>query len=128
VTPRFRISALREAKPWEYFARFVFGGIIASAAGLLGHACGHVVGGLFLAFPAILPASLTLVKRHDGRRKAFEDARGGRLGSIGLMAFAVVVWAAASAWSPRIVLTLATCVWLIVDVSLWLVIYGKAAA
>ena len=49
------------------------------------------MGGMFLAFPAILPASLTLVKRHDSRADALDDARGGRVAAIALACFAVAV-------------------------------------
>ena len=65
-----------------------------------------IVGGLFLAFPAIFPASATLIEKHVRRRKekagfsrvrrgreaAALDAAGAALGSLGLAAFAVVIW------------------------------------
>jgi hypothetical protein len=84
------------------------------------------VGGLFLAFPAILPASLTLVSQHDGRRRALDDARGGRLGSVGLIAFGLVVWVTATTWAPLAVLVVATLVWLLIDGALWAIRYGRA--
>ena len=59
---------------------------------------------LFLAFPAILPASLTLVKEHDGRRKTCDDARGSRLGALGMLAFAIVVAILAPRVHPAIAL------------------------
>lgn len=63
------------------------------------------VGGLFLAFPAMLCASATLVDSHERRRKndaglegqqrgrdaAALDAAGAALGSIALVAFAATV-------------------------------------
>ena len=51
---------------------------------------GPHVGGLFLAFPAILPASLTLIEKKEGNEKARADAEGGIVGAIGLAAFALV--------------------------------------
>jgi len=119
VTPKLDIGALRKAKAWEYLLRFVFGGAVTLCAGLVARRWGPHVGGLFLEFPAIFPASLTLVKEHDGRRKAAEDARGGRIGSLGLMAFACVVWLTARAWAPFAVLFVASVVWLVVDVMCW---------
>lgn len=119
MTPTFDAKSLKKSKAWEYLVRFAFGGLITASAGLVAHAWGPVVGGLFLGFPAILPASLTLVKQHDGRAQAIDDARGGRLGSIGLLCFALVVWLSALAWPPVIALGVATLTWLAVDVSLW---------
>ncbi len=69
---------------WEYILRFVFGGAITVATGLVASHYGPAVGGMFLAFPAILPASLTLVERHDGRAGATDNARGARLGALAL--------------------------------------------
>src|SRR5689334_2494674 len=60
----------------EYALRFTFGGAITVCATLVARRYGPSIGGLFLAFPAILPASITLVKRHAGRRQAADDARG----------------------------------------------------
>jgi hypothetical protein len=56
-------------------------------------------GWLFLAFPSILPASLTLVVQHDGRRAAADDALGSVVGAVGLAAFGAVVGYAPSTWS-----------------------------
>src|ERR1700726_428131 len=61
----FDISALRAAKWYEYALRFLFGGAITVITGVLARRCGPVFGGLFLAFPAIFPASATLVEKHD---------------------------------------------------------------
>ena len=74
---------------------------------------------MFLAFPAILPASLTLVQQHDGRSKALDDARGGRVGSLGLAAFALVVTVTATRWPAAIFLPVATLAWLVVAVTAW---------
>jgi hypothetical protein len=125
MKPRADPGGLRKARWWEYGIRFLFGGIITALAGLAGRVWGPVVGGLFLAFPAILPASLTHVRQHDGRRRALDDARGGRLGSVGMIAFAVVVWASATVWPPVVVLGGATLVWLAVDGVLWIIRYGR---
>ncbi|HWO32650.1 MAG TPA: DUF3147 family protein, partial [Candidatus Acidoferrum sp.] len=45
----------------EYAVRFLLGGAITVIAGLLAKRFGPMFGGLFLAFPAIFPASATLV-------------------------------------------------------------------
>lgn len=106
---------------WKDFAiRFVFGGIITAAVGLVGKIFGPVVAGLFLAFPAILPASLTLVADHSNEEVAGRVAAGAELGSGGLMIFGLVVWwlaPRAPAWLP---LLCAMAAWTVVSAALWL--------
>jgi len=112
-------SHVKETKWWEYAVRFLFGGVITACTGLVSRRFGPGAGGLFLAFPAILPASLTLVKRHDGRRKAADDARGAAAGSVGLAAFGAVVAGLSTRWHPALVLACATALWLAVSVAVW---------
>jgi hypothetical protein len=104
--------------------RFAFGGVITAATGAATHRFGPIVGGFLLAFPAILPASLTLVKQHDGRAKAADDARGAQIGSIALGAFGLTVWLTAQTWSPAVALGVALVSWIIVGVAGWFAVYG----
>ncbi len=124
MTPSLSSEGLKSPKWWEHALRFVFGGTIAVLAALLAERAGASAGGLFLAFPAILPASLTLVKKHDGRARATDDARGARLGAVALVAFA-----GAALLTYRhgalISLSVATVAWLVVAVLLWFLIYGR---
>ncbi len=108
VTTRIRLdfSAIGETRWHEYAIRFLFGGVITVIAGLLAQRYGPAFGGLFLAFPAIFPASLTLIEKHEKRkgerkgaaadaqakRAAGSDAEGSAIGSIGLFVFAFLVW------------------------------------
>ena len=110
-------------KLWEWVVRFAFGGAITVATGVIANVWGPLVAGLFLAFPAILPASLTLVKEHDGREETVDDARGARLGSIALAAFALVVVLTAERLPAAAVLTLAAVTWLVVAVGAWLALH-----
>jgi hypothetical protein len=119
MEPQFTPAELRKTRLLEYLLRFVFGGAVALAASAVGETAGPRLGGLFLAFPALLPAGLTLVKRHDGRQAAADDARGAVLGSVGLAAFALVVWWTAGALAPWLVLTLALTTWVVVSVVSW---------
>ena len=80
----FDWSKLRKASPSELLIRFVFGGGIALVAAISGSVFGPRFGGLFLAFPAVLPATLTLIEKKEGTTKAWADASGGVLGAIGL--------------------------------------------
>ena len=74
--------------------------------------------------PAIMPASLTLVKQHDGRDKAVADARGGRIGAVALACFATVVTLTATRLAPVWVLATAAVTWVTVAVACWLVVDG----
>lgn len=122
--PTASLGELRRPAAWEYVLRFVFGGLVTVATGLVGEAYGPACAGLFLAFPAILPASLTLLKHHDGRRLAAEDARGSRLGAIALAAFAAVVAITTPHAPAPLVLAVASAVWVAVAMALWAVTYG----
>lgn len=128
MKPGLRLAALAKTTPAEWAVRFLLGGIITVSTGLVAHAYGPAAGGLFLAFPAILPASLTLVKEHDGRREAADDARGARLGSVGLLAFAAVVWLAGARWPAPAVLATATAAWALACGVAWWMVYGRDAA
>jgi hypothetical protein len=125
MRPAFDRAAIRRSRPWELAVRFVFGGLITAFAGFVTKQWGPIVGGLLLAFPAILPASLTLVKQHDGKAKAIDDARGGRLGSVGLIAFAVTVWIASTVWPAPVVLVVAALLWTLVNGALWAIRFGR---
>jgi CDP-diglyceride synthetase len=95
----------------DYAIRFALGGVITGVAGWVADRFGPVVGGLFLAFPAILPASVTLVRRHEDTDAAGRDAYGALLGSLGLVAFATVIWLLATNLSWPLVLLTALVAW-----------------
>lgn len=127
-------SAVKRTTWHEYLIRFVLGGAITVIAGVLAERFGPKFGGLFLAFPAIFPASVTLVEKHQrekkqkhgmvavrrGRQAAALDAMGAVLGSVGLMAFAAVMWKGLYRFSAVTTLLMAIVAWLGVSVGLWL--------
>jgi hypothetical protein len=126
-------SSLRQTKWHDYAIRFFSGGLITAAAGLIAKKYGPVVGGLFLAFPAIFPASATLIEKHEkekqerqgrketdrGKEAASADAAGSAMGSLGLLVFAVLVWKFMPSHNPWLVLAAATLSWLAVSVLIW---------
>jgi Protein of unknown function (DUF3147) len=130
---KFNPRALSEIHCYEYLIRFVLGGAITVIAGLIAARFGPVIGGLFLAFPAIFPASATLIEKHERERKeklgltgarrgkeaAALDALGAALGSLGLATFAVIIWLIIE-WSPSLALVLATATWLVVSILAWI--------
>jgi uncharacterized membrane protein (GlpM family) len=93
-TPRLDLAALRQQSARAYLLRFGFGAAISLVAALAGMRFGPHVGGLLLAFPAVLPASLALIEHRQGRHEAAIDARGAIMGAAALIAFAIV-----AAWS-----------------------------
>ncbi len=68
-------------------------------------------GGIFLAFPAILAASLTLIEQKDDSAEAREDARGAVLGGCALALFAGVAAVCFGHLSGGIALFSATVAW-----------------
>ena len=127
-----KLSALKEGRWYEYVVRFALGGATTLIAGIISDKWGPETGGLFLAFPAILCASATLVESHerrekrerglDGRRRGTDaaglDTAGAALGSIGLAAFAFVIWKLTPGFGMAS-LALGSIAWLLVSVGLW---------
>ena len=126
------VAALQQARWHELVLRFFLGGAITASAGVIAMKFGPNIGGLFLAFPALLPASLTLIEKHErqkkaekglsgtqrGRQAAALDAAGATLGGVGMIMFGFVVWQLASS-GPWIVLPVATLAWTLIVLSLW---------
>jgi hypothetical protein len=130
---KFDPSGLKETKWSEYVYRFLLGGVITSAAGLIAMHWGPSVAGLFLAFPAIFPASATLLEKHQRERKERKglrgeergvdvsalDAHGAAMGSVGLAGFAAICWLLLPRCAGALVLSCATLVWSLVAGSIW---------
>ena len=130
---KFEWSAIAQSRWQEQALRFAVGGVITVAAGLIAKEFGPGIGGLFLAFPAIFPASATLVEKHErerkeeegvqgterGRQAASLDAAGAAMGSLGLLVFALLFWKLLPILTGWIVLPLATIVWLGMSIMVW---------
>ncbi|HEY1993130.1 MAG TPA: DUF3147 family protein [Edaphobacter sp.] len=126
-------SSLKQTNFREYLVRFVLGGAVTVAAGLIARRWGPVIGGLFLAFPAIFPAGATLIEQHEvkrkremgrdgsrrGREAAALDALGAAFGAVGLAAFAVVLWRFLPGHSSWETLGLAAMAWMVTSGLLW---------
>ena len=113
-TPGVDLGALEKHHLSDYVTRFVFGAGIAAAAAIVGTIFGVKVGGVLLGFPAVLPASLTLIERRQGRGEAAVDAVAAILGSVALVAFALVAGLTLVRFSAVVALTLATATWVAV--------------
>ena len=129
-----RFAAIKGIKLHEWIIRFVAGGAICAIAGLIAKAYGPELGGLLLAFPAIFPASASLVEAHEkqhkarishdgtmrGRQIAALDAFGAAIGCVGLAGFGMSFWLWTPHTSSALSLLLATLVWLTLAVGCWL--------
>jgi Protein of unknown function (DUF3147) len=128
-----RFESIKGIKAHEWILRFLFGGAVCVFAGLMSSWFGREVGGLFLAFPAIFPASASLVESHErahkaragmdgtlrGRTVAGIDAAGASIACIGLAGFALLCWLLLPRVAPIAVFALATLAWLVLSVALW---------
>ena len=128
------LSALAKTKWHDYAVRFVFGGTITAVAGIIAKVYGPAIGGLFLACPAIFPASATLIEKHErqtkqhlgvngkarGRQAASVDAAGSAMGSLGLLVFALITWKLIEREKMWFVLLMATLAWLSVSCLFWI--------
>jgi len=123
VRPTIDLGTLRQIDVGEQATRFAFGGAMTVMTGLIAHAFGPEIGGLFLAFPAILPASLTLVARHEGREQAADEASGAVLGAVALAVFGATASALAEHAPASVTLIVASATWLVVAAGLWTVLH-----
>jgi hypothetical protein len=126
-------AALKSTKWHEFVFRFFMGGAITALAGLAAKRFGPEIGGLFLAFPAIIPATATLIKKREqqkkeraghegaerGRAAAAVDVAGAAMGGLGLVTFALVVWWRMREWKTATALVLGTLAWFLVALSVW---------
>jgi hypothetical protein len=130
---RVNLASLEQIQWHEYLTRFLLGGAITVATGLIARYFGPVVGGVFLAFPAILPCGATLIDKHErdkkcragipqtirGRLAAALDARGAALGTIALAMFALLVWKLLPLHNAALTLAGALGAWLALAILLW---------
>src|SRR6202035_524828 len=61
--------------------RFACGAAISVVAGLIGVLAGPRAGGVMLASPAVLPATLTIIERQEGRGPAVAEVMGAVAGA-----------------------------------------------
>jgi hypothetical protein len=92
-----------------------------------------VIGGVFLAFPGIFPAGVSLVEKHKisreteegkvgvaaARGEASVEATGASAGAWGLAGFALVVWKESAIHSLPVMLGCAALAWLAVSWTAW---------
>ena len=132
---RLQFASLQETTAMEYAQRFVFGGVVTVVATLIADHWGAVIGGMFLAFPGIFPAAVSLVEKHkklreaeagkigvlSARGEASVEATGASAGALGLLGFGLVLWKGLPGHGLAVVLVWAAAVWMVVaSVGWWL--------
>jgi hypothetical protein len=109
--PEIEPKKLREVHARDLAYRFAAGAVTSIVAGVMTLVFGPRIGGIMLAFPAILAASLTLIEEQEDSAEAREDARGAVIGALGMAAFAAVAAILFGAVNAAIVLLAATAAW-----------------
>jgi hypothetical protein len=122
---------LRESSWAGHLLRFAIGGLVTVAVGLFTKATGPKAGGLLLAIPSIVPLGIALQahlqRKQPGatgrgdraRHAAIVEAAGASLGTLGLLAFAVVAWQLLARTRAWIALPAATLAWAAVAAGAW---------
>jgi hypothetical protein len=133
---KFNAGAALQTKWYEYVVRFVIGGGITVVAGVIADQFGPAIGGLFLAFPAIFPASAILIEKHErqkkeragldpgnrGRLAVALDAAGATMGGVAMAAFAALLWLLLPHHETWSVLVLGILAWLTTAVMIWRIV------
>lgn len=128
-----KFGALRDVHWYEFTIRLALGGAMTVIAGAIASRFGPAVGGLFLAFPAIFPASVTLVEKHvrqqkegkglrgarRGKEAAALDARGAAFGGLGMIGFGGAIYMLIER-SAVLALVAATALWVCISMFIWL--------
>lgn len=126
-------SSIKQGRWYDYAIRSLFGGVITVLTGEIAKRFGPGIAGLFLAFPAIFPASATLIEKHErekkekagmhgtcrGRAAASVDGAGAAMGSLALIVFAAFVWKMLPSSRSAVVLGVGTLVWFGLSVWVW---------
>jgi hypothetical protein len=115
------LSKVKKLRPHELAIRFAFGAVISLVAGVVALVFGPKAGGLFLAFPAILPATLTLIEKKEGIREAVHNVEGAVFGALGMIAFAITVTWTIARTTLALSLALGLAVWIAVSMGSYLV-------
>ncbi len=112
--PALKSAQLKQVRAKDLLVRFLAGTLTSVVAGALTLLAGARVGGIMLAFPAILAASLTLIEERDDAAEAREDARGAVLGGCALTGFATVVALTLGSIGAVVALGLGTAAWALI--------------
>lgn len=123
--PRFDVRKALKVRPRDLLIRFTAGAVTSIVSGAVTLAFGARVGGILLAFPAILAASLTLIEEQEDSVEAREDARGAIAGSCALAIFAAVATLTLGHVPGALALLIASGAWLVAAGSIYVVLWWR---
>ncbi len=118
----FSLHALGDVHGRDLTIRFAFGATMSTVAAVTATVAGPRFGGIFLAFPAILPATLTLIERQEREQKAKDVDVGAILGAAALIPFAWLSWLLIPRIGSILALLAAIGGWLVSAVTLYLAV------
>jgi Protein of unknown function (DUF3147) len=124
--PRLDPRRLRKVRPRDMVVRFTFGAATSVLSAFVSLEFGPRAGGVLLAFPAILAASVTLIARKEGPDEACEAARGAMVGAIGLACFAAVGALLFGRVPGAVVLALAGGAWALAALGIYRLVWWRA--
>src|SRR5215216_4428930 len=120
-----QVENVRDLRSRDLLVRFIFGAVTSAVAGSLSILFSPIVGGVFLAFPAILAASLTLIAEEEDMEGSREDARGAAVGALALGAFAGIGVLTFTMVAWPLALMAASAGWALVALSLYLLLWVR---
>ena len=123
--PSFDAGKAGKARPRDLLIRFVAGAVTSVTAGVVTLAFGARAGGILLAFPAILAASLTLIEQQEDSVEAREGARGAIAGGFALAAFAAVAAVSFGHIAGALALAIAAIAWTVTAGVLYAVLWWR---
>jgi hypothetical protein len=123
--PGFDLGKALQAKPKSMLLRFAAGALTSVAAGIVTLLFGHRVGGIPLAFPAVLVASLTLIEEQEDSEEAREDSRGAMAGAAAMAVFGVIGGLLFGVMPGAAVLVLAALAWVLVAAGLYALLWWR---
>ena len=123
--PGFDLREALRATPGPLLLRFLAGAVTSVVSGLLALEFGPRIGGIPLAFPAVLVASLTLIEEQEDSEEAREDARGAMAGAAAMAVFGVIGGLLFEVLPGGAVLVLAGLAWLAVAFGLYGLLWWK---
>jgi hypothetical protein len=123
--PSFDAGKATKARPRDLAIRFMAGALTSIVAGAVTLAFGARAGGILLAFPAILAASLTLIEQQEDSLDAREDARGAIAGGFALAVFAAVAAVSFSDIAGGLALAIAALAWVVSAGLLYVVLWWR---
>ena len=123
-----QVAKARDIRPRDMVVRFTFGAVTSAVAGSLSILFSPLVGGVFLAFPAILAASLTLIAEEEDAEESREDARGAAVGAMGMAAFAAIGVAAFTTIAWPLAVGAACGAWVAIAIGLYLLLWVRPSS